>query len=124
MCQAAPICSKRSALVASADGNVEDSEIDATIKSVTSNETLSTAFTNTEITGCIEKMLDRANGGRVGRRALMKEIEDVTASAEEGEIVLLTALDIADADGTIDDDERRVLDQIAAVFGLKVSNYE
>jgi tellurite resistance protein TerB len=113
-----------SALVAAADGDVADSEIDAAIKSVTSNEALSTAFSNTEITGCIEKMLDRANGGRVGRRALMKEIEDVTASPEEGEIVLLTALDIADADGTIDDDERKVLDNIATVFGLKVSSYE
>ena len=113
-----------SALVAAADGSVDDSEIDAAIKSVTSNESLNTAFSNTEITGCIEKMLDRAAGGRVGRRALMKEIEDVQASADEGEIVLLTALDIADADGEIDDKERKVLDDIASVFGLKVSNYE
>lgn len=112
------------ALVAAADGNIDDSEIEATMKAVGANETLKTAFAQNEINGCIERMIDRANGGRVGRMGLYKEIEDVAANQEDGEVVLLTAMDIADADGNMDDDERAVLDKIAQKLGLKLSNYD
>ena len=112
------------ALVAAADGNVDDSEIDATAKAVSANETLNTAFSPREIEGSIQRMLDRANGGRVGKMGLYKEIEDVAGSAEDGEIVLLTAMDIADADGSVDDAEKAVLEKIAGKLGLKLANYD
>ena len=112
------------ALVAAADGTVDDSEIEATAKAVSSNETLNTAFGANEIEGCIQRMLDRANGGRVGKMGLYGEITDVAGSMEDGEIVLLTAMDIADADGTVDDAEKAVLEKIASKLGLKLSNYD
>lgn len=112
------------ALVAGADGDIDDSEVEATIKAVTSNETLNTAFGANEINGCIERMIDRANGGRVGKMGLYKEINDIAGSQEDGEIVLLTAMDIADADGSVDPEETKVLEKIASKLGLKLSNYD
>lgn len=111
------------ALVAAADGSIDDSEIEATIKAVTANETLNTAFGANEINGCIERMLDRANGGRVGRMGLMKEIDDIAGNQEDGEVVLLTAMDIADSDGEVDPEETAVLEKIAGRLGLKMANY-
>lgn len=112
------------ALVAGADGSIDDSEVEATIKAVSSNETLNTAFGANEINGCIERMLDRANGGRVGKIGLYKEIDDIAGDAGDGEIVLLTAMDIADADGTVDPAETAVLEKIASKVGLKLSDYD
>jgi len=109
------------ALVAAADGTVDDSELEATVKSVTANENLRVAFKPNEIEICIDKMLQRANGGRVGRMNLMKELSDIPQ--EDGEMVLLSALDVAEADGNIDDDEMAVIDKIAAVYGLKAASY-
>lgn len=110
-----------SALVAAADGEIEDSELEATVKAVTSNENLRIAFKPAEIESCIDKMLDRANGGRVGRMNLMKELDDVPQ--DDGEMILLSALDVAEGDGDIDPKELGVLDEIAGKFGLKTSNY-
>ena len=54
---------------------------------------------------------------------LMEEIKDVSASEDEKQQVLIIAIDIAEADGQMDDDERAVLDMIAKEYGLKVDNY-
>lgn len=110
-----------SALVAAADGDVSDEELEATVKAVTANETLRVAFKPAEIEACIDKMLNRANGGRVGRMNLMKELDDIPQ--EDGEMVLLSALDIAEADGNIDNDEIAVIEKIAGKFGLKAASY-
>jgi len=109
------------ALVAAADGDIDDSEIEAALKAVKANENLRLAFKETEIGICMDKMLDRANGGRVGRMNLMKEIGEIPEA--DGEMVLLAALDIAEADGDIDDDEMKVIAKIAGVFGLKAEAY-
>lgn len=116
------VCSG-AALVAAADGTIDDDEIEATIKAVTSNETLNTAFGANEINGCIERMIDRANGGRVGKMGLFKEIDDIAGNSEDGEIVLLTAMDIADADGDVSPEETAILEKIAGRVGLKLANY-
>ena len=109
------------ALVAAADGSIDDSELEATVAAVKANENLRVAFKENEIEACIDKMLQRAGGGRVGRMNLMKELDDIPQ--EDGEMVLLTALDIAEADGNIDDEEMAVIEKIGKKFGLKADNY-
>lgn len=111
------------ALVAAADGTIDDSEIEATAKAVSANEALNTAFEPRQIEGCIQRMLDRANGGRVGKMGLYKEIDDVSANADDAELVVLTALDIAEADGTVDPAEEQVMQNIAKRLGLKLDEY-
>lgn len=111
------------ALVAAADGDISDVEIDATVKAVKANTILSGSFAPSEIDKAINKALTVAEGGRVGQRQLRKEIEDVAGDADDGEIVILTALDIAEADGNIDDDEMKALGNIAGVCGQDLKSY-
>jgi tellurite resistance protein len=113
------------ALVAAADGDIDDSEVEATVGAVKANHVLADAFKAREVETCINKMLDRAGGGRTGRMGLYKEIRDVAGKEKEDrELVLLTALDIADADGNLDDAEKKVLDKIAGELSLKIADYD
>ena len=112
-----------SALVAAADGDVSDAEVDKTVKAITSNAQLSAAFKTAEIERTADAMLKRAQGGRVGRAGLYKEIEDIKADHDMGETVLLSALDVADHGG-IDAKEREVLAKIASTLGLNLANYD
>lgn len=112
-----------SALVAAADGDVSDAEVDQTIKAITSNANLSAAFRTQEIERTADAMLNRAKGGRVGRSGLYKEIEDVSSDHDMAETVLLSALDVADQGG-IDDKEKAVLGTIAQKLGLNLANYD
>lgn len=112
-----------SALVAAADGDVSDAEVDQTIKAITSNANLSANFRTQEIERTADAMLKRAQGGRVGRSGLFKEIEDVAADHDMAETVLLSALDVADHGG-IDEKEKAVLGSIAQRLGLNIANYD
>lgn len=107
-----------SALVASADGEVSDKEIETTKKVVTSSPVLVKAFKTREIESCIDTMLKRAASGRTGRAGLYKEIEDVKADGGMAETVYLSAYDIAEADGNIATKEKEVLTQIASRLGV------
>lgn len=111
------------ALVAVADGEIEDEEIEATTKAVSANEVLTVSFDARTIEACIQRMLERAQGGRVGQMGLYKEITDVASNTEDAELVMLTAIDIAEADGEIEPEERVVMDKIGSKLGLKVDNY-
>lgn len=111
------------ALVAAADGSIDDSEIEGSVKAVTANEALNTAFDARQIEGCMQRMLDRAGGGRVGQMNLMKELDDIATNADDAEMVLLTAMDIADADGEVDPSEMDMIDKIAKRLGLKAESY-
>lgn len=106
------------ALVAAADGEISDDEIKAATKAVTSNPTLTAAFKPGDIDKTIDGMLKRAQSGRSGRMGLYKEIDDLAADAEMGEMVYLVALDVAEADGSIGDKEKEVLSNIAKKFGI------
>ncbi|NTF35535.1 tellurite resistance TerB family protein [Agrobacterium rubi] len=112
-----------SALVAAADGDVSDAEVNQTIKAITSNAQLSGAFNTRDIETTADAMLKRAQGGRVGRAGLFKEIEDIKADHDMAETVLLSALDVADHGG-IDDKEKEVLGKIASALGLTLANYD
>jgi tellurite resistance protein TerB len=110
------------ALVAYADGSADDAEINSMKKAVLANAELSGAFDNRTIELTMETMLSRAEGGRVGRSGLFKEIDDVAADADMAEVVLNTALDVADQGG-IDDSEKAMLGKIATSLKLDLSKY-
>ncbi|WP_299933698.1 TerB family tellurite resistance protein [uncultured Pelagimonas sp.] len=111
------------ALVANADNDISDAEVDATVKAVKANTALAGAFSPSDIDKNINTALTTAGGGRVGQRQLMKEIEDISGDADDGEIIILTALDIAEADGDICDDEMKVLKKIGDAVGQNVENF-
>lgn len=111
------------ALVAAADGDLEDAEIAQTIKGIASNPELAGAFPSREIEQTADAMLKRAQGGRVGRNGLFKELEDIASDKDMSETVLLTALDVADSDGEMEPAEKVILEKIAQTFGLNLASY-
>lgn len=110
------------ALIAIADGEIEDSEIQATTKAIKANKALE-GFDAMTIEKTMNTMFERATGGRVGQMNLRKELADIAKDAEMAEAVLLTALDVAEGDGEIEPKEKEVLEKMATSFGLKLSNY-
>lgn len=110
-----------SALVATADGDLDDSELLAAVAAVKSNAALSGAFDARAIETTMDKMCSRAVG-RVGKAGLFREIEDIKADHDMSETALLVALDVADSGG-ISDDEKAVLAKIASTVGLDLAKY-
>lgn len=111
------------ALVATADGSVSSDEKKNAIKVVSTNPQLAAAFKTQEIEKTLDTMLTRAEAGRTGRMGLYKEIDQISVDDEMKETVYLTALDIAETDKNVGDQEREVLTQLAKRLGLNPDNY-
>ncbi|WP_347139459.1 TerB family tellurite resistance protein [Paracoccus sp. SSK6] len=109
------------ALIAAADGEIEDAEVTATVKAVKANKSLAAGFDGPTIERTINAMLDRAGGGRVGRAGLRKEIMEIAKDPEMAEGVILTALDVAEADGEIEPEEQKILDSLAKELGIDLA---
>lgn len=112
------------ALTAAADGEISDSEVEMTVKTVSSNPTLSKAFSQREIEKTIDGMLKRVQAGRSGRMGLYKEIDDIAPNGEFAETVYLCALDVAESEGGIDEKEKEVLGKIASRLGVNPSSFD
>ena len=111
------------ALIAAADGEIEDSEVIATKKAVLANKALAAGFDTRTIETTIDAMLDRAGGGRVGRIGLWKEIEEAANKPDFAEAILCTALDVSDADGETEPQEQVVLDRLAKTLRLDLAKF-
>jgi len=111
------------ALIAIADGEIEESEEVALLKAVSANAVLSSAWSAREIEQLAQKMLDRAKGGRMGQNGLYQEIEDIASNPDMAEAVLLMALDVSEGDGQIEPQEKVVLEKIAGRLNLNLNKY-
>lgn len=109
------------ALVASADGEVSDKEIDAAVKAAQAHAVLSANFKPGDIATTMDTMLKRASSGRVGRKSLLDELKDVSSDREMCEVAYLAAADIADADGKLDPKEVETLTLIAKTLNVSES---
>lgn len=112
------------ALIAIADGDIEDEEVAKTLELVTTHPDLSAAFDARQIEQVMNQMLQRAKAGITGKVGLYKEIDDVASDADMAETVFLTALDVANSDGQIEPQEQAVIDKIAAKLRLDPKKYE
>jgi len=109
-------------LVAYADGNcdaLERAKIDQVLKTnpVLYNFTSELQDITTKIVNLLETDF------KIGRRAALREIEDVKGDQREAEDVLDVAVAIAGADGEIEASEMKVLEQIALILGLRLENH-
>lgn len=109
------------ALIAVADGEIEDSEVTATVKAVKANKALAGGFDGPTIERTINAMLERAGGGRVGKAGLRTEIREIAKDPEMAEAVILTALDVAEADGQIEPEEQKVLESLSKELGIDLA---
>lgn len=109
-------------LVAYADGECEASE-KAKIEQVLRNQPALATFTSeiNSISATIIGQLD--TNFKIGRRSALREIEDVKHDTREAEDVMDVAVAIAEADGEVEPEERKVLEEIAAVLGLRLENH-
>lgn len=113
-----------SALVASSDGEVADSELKMLGDQLNAHPVISAKFKGAEINACVDKMIKRANQGRMSRVGLYKEIDDVKNNADKAEQVYLCALDVAHADGKVEASEEKVLREISKRLGVNGSAYD
>lgn len=105
------------ALVAAADGSIDDKEAKAALTAMQSNKLISVAFGPREIEICFGKMESKVTT-RSGRAELKKEIEECVArdkTGSLGEAVLYACLDVADQGG-IEENEEKVLREIAGLL--------
>ncbi len=114
-------CVSLSALVMAADGEIEAKEIEMLTRSIKSNDTLNAAYTGAQIDEAIRRAITKAQQGRTGKRDLWKEVEDLTGDPD-AETVLLIALDVADSDGDMEDEEMVVLKKAAGILNLNLDS--
>lgn len=112
-------------MVAAADGDLSDDEAVVGLDRLLNHETLSVAFTATQIEAAFDKQVKRAKQGMSGRLGLRREIEEVKAksTADDCELLLVIAIDVAAADGDIGAKEMGALKTIGQAVGLDPQRY-
>jgi tellurite resistance protein len=112
-------------LVGAADGDLSDDEAAVALDRLVNHETLSAAFSATQIEAAFDKQVKRAKSGMSGRLGLRREVEEVKAksSAEDCEMLLVIAIDVAAADGDIGPKEMGILRTIGQAMGLAPERY-
>lgn len=118
--QATVACAVR---VAAADGSIDDSELDLLEKLLKGSPML--ANFSGEIDAEMGKWVGVFTGG--GRRSATLQVnnllEEIKNNKEQSEQVLVTIIDVADADGNIDESEVAVIRDVAARLGLDANKY-
>lgn len=115
-----------SALVANADGELEDAERQKVIKICTGHPVLSKFYQRDAIEKCVETMFKRSLDAS-GRQSLARELDDIKSrpnGAQMAEDVYLVCVDVANADGQVEPEEEVVLKKIAARLGVDPSKFD
>jgi tellurite resistance protein len=114
------------ALVANADGNIDDGERRKAVSLLTGHSTLSKLYKTADIESCLTTMFGRAKDSS-GRQQLARELDDISGrpnAAQMAEDVYLIALDIAGSDGSVGDDEKSMLQKIAHRIGVDTAKFD
>lgn len=114
------------ALVAFADGELEDSEKLKAKDIVGTHSVLSKLYSRDVIEQTLSTMFGRAKDAS-GRQALARELDDIKGKPngpQMSEDVYLIAVDIANADGELEEPEKVVLKKIADRLGVDPQKFE
>ncbi|MEW6256921.1 MAG: TerB family tellurite resistance protein [Pseudomonadota bacterium] len=114
------------ALVAAADGDIEETERQKAIRIVTNHGQLSKLYKQGDIEQTLEAMFRRAKESS-GRQQLARELDDIKGrpnGSQMAEDVYLIAVDIANADGEVEPEEDVVLKRLAARLGVDPARFE
>ncbi|ELT47058.1 tellurite resistance TerB family protein [Brucella intermedia] len=115
-----------SALVAAADGDIEESERRKVVSIITNHAQLSKLYDANAIEQTAEAMFKRAKDAS-GRNQLARELDDIKGRADGAQMAedaYLIALDVAYADGELEPQEEEVLKKIAARLGIDTSKFD
>jgi len=109
-------------LVAFADGECEDAEL-KTIESLLRTNKALEGFGH-ELTDTVNRFTERLKAGyRVARVEILREIEEIKGDQREKEDVLIAMLTVAEADGEIEEAERKELDVVAQRLGMRLDDF-
>lgn len=114
------------ALVAAADGDIEESERRKVVSLITNHATLGKLYQQPAIEATADIMFKRAKDSS-GRQQLARELDDIKSrpnGATMAEDVYLLAVDIATADGEVEPQEDVVLKKIAARLGVDPAKFD
>jgi tellurite resistance protein TerB len=111
------------ALVAAADGEIEDSEVGAVQRLVSGNDKISACYQPHQITDVASKMLALAKT-QSGKQSLARQLDDIKGNQTMCEDTYLIAADIAYADGELEPAEEEVLKKIAKRLNVDPSKFE
>jgi tellurite resistance protein TerB len=111
------------ALVAAADGEIEDAEVGAVQRLVGGNEKIAAIYQPHQISECSAKMLALAKTVS-GKQSLARQLDDIKGNVQMCEDVYLIAADIANSDGELEPAEKETLAKIAKRLNVDVSKFE
>ena len=107
-------------LVAYADGELSSEEVDTVRKIVGATDQLK-VFGDAPI-ALFDSYCDKMEASkRMGQLDLLKEVSE--AEGDEKARVLIMAIEVADADDNIDEDEMKMLTKIAGKLGLSLGDF-
>lgn len=114
------------ALVAAADGDIEESERRKVVALITNHASLGRLYQQSAIETTADTMFKRAKDSS-GRQQLARELDDIKGRPNGGQMaedVYLLALDIANADGEVEPQEEAVLKKIAGRLGVDPAKFD
>lgn len=112
------------ALVAAADGDIEEAEKRKVVSVVAGHPSLGKIYQPAVIEQTADVMFKRAKDFS-GRQGLAREMDDIKGrNPQMVEDVYLVALDIAHSDGELEDAEKAVLSKIASRLGVDESKFD
>lgn len=111
------------ALVATADGNVDDSEKQAIGSLITSLEALK-VFPPADLIAKFNEYCEAINKDKVfGPITVSAVVAKIKGKGEQPDVALQVALAIANADGNFDDKEKARVKEICRTLGLDAASY-
>lgn len=114
------------ALVAAADGDIEESERRKVISVISNHPQLSKLYSSQIVEQTAEVMFKRAKDFS-GRQLLARELDDIKNrpdGAQMAEDAYMIALDIAHSDGELEPAEQEVLKKLATRLNVDASKFE
>ena len=111
-----------SILVAYADGECEEEELDKMEQIIAALPELRHFGSEiSETMGRFHTILE--SGFRLGKLKVMKELEDIKASDDDKLLTFNVILTIAEADGEVEEAEARVLKEVGQKLGINLREY-
>lgn len=110
-------------LVAAADGNIEDSELNTLSAVIQNSPTLRDfgAEASDAMNGFIRTITAAPTTGKL---EVLRAIEAVRSDRTDAQTVMAAVIDIANANGGVEEKEQAVLTRIANVLGMNLSDFE
>lgn len=109
-------------LVAAADGEIDKTETAKIDQLLRSNKSLE--HFGPELTATMNRFTEQLEAGfRVGRMNIMREIRDIKNNPADAEEVFVNMLEVAEANGPIEQEEQRVLTEVGNELGLRLKDF-